>query len=88
MPIAKLIYYSVLPLFYGVGYFLVFSGLGIDKWDDSSVWYWDTWLLLFSTTAILAWYAYLHFYDKLRVVLSVAPIMLLSAVVWRYNSVP
>lgn len=58
------------PLLFQVGYALVLMGFGLDRWDDASAWYWDTWLG-FGAAALLAMlFAVTRFRGAARVVLT------------------
>lgn len=78
--------YFVMLLLYMVGYFAVFVALGIDRWDDSSGWYWDTWLLFVSMAALATGYARTRFRGALRTWFAAIPLVVLVALILFYGS--
>lgn len=84
----RLLFYPLVLLLYAAGFFIVTVGLGIDHWDDSSAWYWDTWMLVGSTACVGAWYAVSRLTGVTRVVLTAIPLAGLVAFVWLYLSTP
>ena len=71
-------YLAVMVLF-SLSLVLTLMGLGIDRWDDSSDWYWDTWLLFTSTAATGMLYAQTRFTGAYRVLLTILPV---AGVIW------
>lgn len=68
---------------YMVGFFCVYMGLEIDKWDDSPAWYWDS-LLFGSMTALAVWYGRSRFSGTLRALFTVVPLVWLASLVLSY----
>ncbi|MFN3326969.1 MAG: hypothetical protein ACK5AZ_26040 [Bryobacteraceae bacterium] len=86
--LTRLALYPAILVLYAFGYFAVLVGLGIDRWDDSSAWYWDTWLLFGSTAILGAGYAITRFMGILRVFLAAMPVIGFAVLVWFYVSIP
>lgn len=84
--VLRLAFWPACAVLYAAGYFLVLVGQGIDRWDDSSAWYWDTWLLFGSTAAVAAGYALTRFAGALGSVLSLMPVAYVGYLVWYYVS--
>lgn len=80
----KIFYLLLIIILYPIGYFLIFVGLGIDHWDDSSKWYWDTWLLFSSTTALIISYSLMKLDRILRVIIPIITGLIFITVVLIY----
>lgn len=85
--VSKVRMYLFLPAVYAFGFFTIVVGLGLDHWDDSSAWYWDTWLLLGSSAISQALYGASRFRGLARAILAIFPGLVMLAVVWWYNSI-
>lgn len=82
---ARIALYIAWLVLYMVGFFFVFMGLGIDKWDDSSAWYWDSWLFG-SMAALAVSYGRLRFTGTLQTWFTVLPLAGLMSLVLFYIS--
>jgi hypothetical protein len=85
--VSKATMYLLLPVVYGLGFFAIVVGLGVDHWDDSSAWYWDTWLLLGSSAVIQSLYGASRFRGLARALTAIFPGFVMLAIVWWYRSI-
>ena len=82
----RLAFWPACAVLYATGLFLVLVGLGVDRWDDSSAWYWDTWLLFGSTCVVAMGYGVTRFNGALRSFIAVVPVVCFGLLVWFYLS--
>lgn len=80
--VLKLVWFLLFPLLFQVGYALVLMGFGLDRWDDSSAWHWDTWVGFGAAALLAVAFAVSRFRGAARVVFALLGVGWLLAPAW------